>query len=107
MPLILCYNNSSGDEKRGGGIMEAKYQEWLNENPLYQFRQENDLTRSALAGYLRLSVSTIQFWETAGNVPNDENMHKLADLFDLNYNAFKNRWYDWLDRQPPLKLRQK
>lgn len=84
--------------------MREEYSEWLKENPLYKFRQKNDLTRTALAGYLRLSVSTIQFWENAGNIPNDENMYKLSELMNRDYDNFRKEWHNWLDSQPPLKL---
>lgn len=78
------------------------YKNWMKKNPLYQFRQENDLNRSTVAVYLGVAASTVQFWENGGNYPNEENIAKIADMLEISQDKLENRWEEWENKQPIL-----
>lgn len=80
------------------------YSKWLEDNPLYEFRQDYNVSRSRVASLLGVSASSIQFWENGGNYPNEENRKKIADLISVDETTLKNKWDNWLEKQPDIKV---
>lgn len=72
MPVNPCYNN-----KQGGDILKERA------NRLYELRKSRNLTQSAVAYKLNLSLSRISAYENGGNIPCDV-LREFADFYDVS-----------------------
>lgn len=85
-------------------MLKNGYQNWLKDNPLRQFRDDNDLSRTRFAGHLGVTVNTVQFWENGTNFPNDENLEKIAIVMKKSPQKLRAEWNDWLETKPDIKI---
>ena len=72
MPVNPCYNN-----KQGGDILKERA------NRLYELRKSRNLTQSAVALRLNLSLSRLSAYENGENIPCDV-LRSFADFYGVS-----------------------
>lgn len=76
---------------------EQLFQEWINKNPLKQYKQSKNISYSILAAMLNTSQITVKRWENGENIPRDWNRLKRLLGDDI-----ESKWKEWLDQKPLL-----
>lgn len=76
-------------------------QEWLQKNPLRQWRIKNELYLKDIAAVVKVNFSTIFRWETGMAMPKEEQIRALS-VFMKNDNLQKE-FQKWFEKRPKLK----
>jgi len=63
-------------------------------HPIERYRTARGWTRRELARRAGVSVNTVRSWE-AGVMPRGANLHKLAELFDVDFIRLVNSIISW------------
>lgn len=71
--------------------------EWIERNPLRQWRHENDTTLIQAAAIFGCSVSTVQSWETGETIPSERHTPALIRVLGED---LPHRWNRWIDDEP-------
>lgn len=64
-------------------------------NPLFRFREENDIERIELADRLGVSYITVYYWEVGRRTPGLQNMRKIADVMGMHTEKLMDKWENW------------
>lgn len=80
--------------------MTDRYREWIAQNPLRLWREQENVAIYAAASMLGLGVSTIQSWESGVYKPRDEHLDMLARLIDDP--DLPDRWHRWYEQKPTV-----
>jgi DNA-binding transcriptional regulator YiaG len=75
------------------------HKEWVEGNPLRQYRIKNKITLNVAASMLSVGVYTVQRWEGGVVFPKEENMKKLSKLIGEDA---ENQWQEWMNKKPKL-----
>ena len=84
-------------------MSQMTWEEWVEENPLKKWMQENEVTQVALALQLKRSPYTIHMW-SRGIIPDTQNATWFwGEMIKLTGdNAIEERWRRWERTQPKL-----
>lgn len=75
------------------------HKKWVEDNPLRQFRKQQNLSINLLASMLGVGFNSIQRWEGGEVIPKPENMDKLNKLIGDDFEA---NWNEWMKNKPEL-----
>ncbi len=78
-------------------MIEAKYDGWRKRNPLRLWRIENEASRATVCAAIRVSLNTVVKWEQGMNIPNLDNIEKLAKLMGRPVEELAKEWLIWLN----------
>ena len=74
-----------------------RQKEWIEDNPLRQYRKANKIALMQASSLLGVGVYAIQTWEIGAEMPNEDNMAKLCRMLGED---FPERWAEWIKKQP-------
>lgn len=80
----------------GEDIVKA-HKEWVEENPLRQWRRDNSVSIHQAASLIGCGVSSIQLWESGTNYPSDRFWDRMTALIGPRV---KSRWDRWAEKNP-------
>jgi DNA-binding transcriptional regulator YiaG len=72
--------------------------EWIERNPLREWRSKEDVTIHQASAMLDVAPSTIQAWEGGAHLPREKGMKILEEITGLE--EIHEKWFDWIDEKP-------
>lgn len=72
----------------------SQFDEWVNRNPLRQWRKERRVSIMQAASQLGASMTIVQLWERGVHIPGDDFMVKLEVMVGRGCSAHWNEWYN-------------
>jgi transcriptional regulator with XRE-family HTH domain len=78
--------------------LQQRQKEWIEKNPLREFRARNGMTVIAIASLLGVSSSGYQKWETGAGRPSEDNVLKLIDL--TGDSEIEQKFVAWFEAAP-------
>lgn len=83
--------------------MNAQQQQMLRLN-IKKYRKNLNITQEMLADRLNYTKQTISNWETGKNLPSDEDIEKMAEIFGIEPNILITRSTDKKSKIPDLEF---
>lgn len=79
---------------------KIKRNQWVEENPLRQWRKKKAVTLAFLGSMIEVGYHTVHDWETGAGMPNDNQLLLLSKI--MNFKNLKKELQEWKKRKPTL-----
>lgn len=80
--------------------MADQHKAWQESNPLREWRKREGLSINGTASLLRVSLKTLQLWESGAANPTEINLARVAGLMNLKPATLQSRWWKWKEIKP-------